>query len=362
MKGFLALTLYSVIVLTSASRKHKVEWSKIEKPATIRLGNVELDRVETEGAFLDEWNSFKTTHGKMYESEREEGRRMRVWMENARRIEEHNREFRRGRRSFQLEMNHFGDLESEEFGEMVNGFKGGVNSMAEAHGISFLEPHHLALPDSVDWRTRGYVTPVKNQGQCGSCWSFSATGALEGQHFRKTGQLVSLSEQNLIDCSTRFGNQGCNGGLMDQAFQYIKVNDGIDTEESYPYEARDDRCRYKSRYEGAVDKGFVDVPKGNESALKTAVGSNGPVSVAIDASHSSFQFYKRGVYYEPECSPQQLDHGVLVVGYGTSDEGDDFWIVKNSWSEKWGESGYIRMSRNRDNNCGIASSASYPLV
>ena len=146
----------------------------------------------------------------------------------------------------------------------------------------------------LDWRTKGYVTPIKDQGQCGSCWAFSSTGSLEGQHFAKSGQLVSLSEQNLVDCSKKQGNMGCNGGLMDYAFEYIKVNNGIDTESSYTYEARDGACRFKAADVGATDTGFTDITSGDETALQTAVANVGPISVAIDASHSSFQLYRRG--------------------------------------------------------------------
>jgi len=217
-------------------------------------------------------------------------------------------------------------------------------------------------PDRVDWRDQGYVTPVKNQGACGSCWAFSSTGALEGQHMRRIGQLVSLSEQNLVDCSRAFGNNGCSGGLMDFAFEYVKNNSGVDTESSYPYKAADAKCKFTRQNVGAKDTGFVDIPEGDEDALKDAVASQGPISIAIDASHSSFQLYKRGVYYEPACSSENLDHGVLIVGYGTDPDHGDYWIVKNSWGPLWGEEGYIRMSRNKHNHCGVASKASYPLV
>jgi len=253
-------------------------------------------------------------------------------------------------------------LTHEEFKKQMNGFKKSVNvDTSEFDRHTFLAPLNVVLPDKVDWRTKGYVTPVKDQGQCGSCWAFSATGALEGQHFAKTQKLVSLSEQNLVDCSGKQGNLGCDGGLMDSAFQYIKVNKGIDTEKSYPYEAVDDKCRFKKANVGATDTGFKDIKSKNETDLQTAIATLGPISVAIDASQDSFQFYKSGVYNEPDCSETELDHGVLAVGYDT-DGSKPYYIVKNSWGTDWGNKGYIWMSRNKKNQCGIATMASYPLV
>ena len=149
----------------------------------------------------------------------------------------------------------------------------------------------------IDWRDRGIVTGIKDQGQCGSCWAFSATGALEGHFARKTGNLISISEQNLIDCSQKQGNMGCNGGLMNQAFEYIKLNEGIDTETSYPYEGKDLKCRFKREHVGSTDTGFIDITSKDENALQQAVATLGPISVAIDASHSSFQLYKSGSMY-----------------------------------------------------------------
>ena len=318
----------------------------------------------------EQWRSFKTVHKKQYETETEEKFRMKIYMDNVHHIELHNQKYAKKMVNYKLAVNAYADLLHHEFVYMLNGYNR-TNRLVAAHalpdkyaadGITFIPPANVELPDKIDWREKGAVTEVKDQGHCGSCWSFSATGALEGQHFRKTKKLVSLSEQNLVDCSSKFGNNGCSGGLMDNAFRYIKANHGIDTEKSYPYEGIDDKCRYSPKNSGATDRGYVDIESGSEDQLKSALATIGPISVAIDASQRSFQFYSEGVYDEPQCSSENLDHGVLAVGYGTSDDGVDYWIVKNSWGLSWGDKGYIMMSRNSDNQCGIATQASYPLV
>jgi len=305
------------------------------------------------------WTAYKTKHGKSYNRWEEPHRRV-IFESSVKKISEHNLKHDLGLTSFRLGLNRFADMSAAEF-RSFRGLRVNATSTTRHRGH---HGHHISdLPASVDWRQKGYVTGAKDQGQCGSCWAFSTTGSLEGQHFKKTGKLVSLSEQNLVDCSTAEGNQGCNGGLMDQAFAYIKANGGIDTEASYPYTATDGQCRFKQNSVGATLTGFVDVKQGDESDLENAVATVGPVSVAIDASNFSFQLYSGGVYDEPSCSSELLDHGVLAVGYGTTEDGKDFWIVKNSWGTSWGEdNGYIRMSRNKNNQCGIATSASYPTV
>ncbi|GBM90258.1 Cathepsin S [Araneus ventricosus] len=254
------------------------------------------------------WELFKEAFGKSYDAPEEKYRRL-IWEKNVDDILHHNFEAKLGLHSFTKGLNKYSD--------MLN---------------------------------------------CGSCWAFSATGDLEGQHKRKTGRLVSLSEQNLIDCSREEGTGGCHGGWMDQAFEYIKDNRGIDTEESYPYTGSEGKCHYKQSKKGAKCSGFMDIPSGDEEALKIAVATVGPISAAICASED-FYFYNDGVYETNECdnTTDALSHAVLVVGYGT-ENGKDYWLVKNCWSAGWGMGGYIKMVRNKDNHCGIATKASFPLV
>jgi len=308
----------------------------------------------------EHWQLWKGAYNKQYSDAQEHVRRA-IWEDNLKKVQEHNLQADLGVHTYWLGMNAYADMTIDEFVKVMNGYNATMQSARTQTRNTFQSNPNVVLPDTVDWRDKGYVTPIKDQGQCGSCWAFSSTGALEGQHFKSTGKLVSLSEQNLVDCSRKQGNMGCNGGLMDQAFDYIKVNNGIDTEPSYPYEARDHACRFKTADVGATDTGFTDITSKDENALQEAVATVGPISVAIDASHSSFQLYKRGIYNEPRCSQTQLDHGVLAVGYGT-DSGSDYWLVKNSWGKSWGNEGYIQMTRNKKNQCGIATASSYPTV
>lgn len=234
----------------------------------------------------------------------------------------------------------FMDLTTAEFKEKYLSTK----VPAKSGNVKVLSTANLAT--DVDWRQKGAVTGVKDQGQCGSCWSFSTTGALEGLSFLSGHGLQSFSEQQLVDCSGSYGNQGCNGGLMDDAFQYVQAN-GITTEDAYPYTAVDGTCQTQG---GAFKNGgYQDVPQGDVDQLAAAVNGR-PVSIAVDAEN--WQMYSSGVF--SDCN-DSLDHGVLLVGYSS-----DYWIVKNSWAESWGENGYIRLARG--NTCGLANSASYPTA
>jgi cathepsin L len=289
-------------------------------------------------------------YGKSYHHE-EFQQRFSIWKANLDFIDAHNAEGH----SYTVAMNKFGDLTSQEYQNIYLGLKLQA-PIAEFTPVEVEAA--LQLPASKDWRQSGAVTPVKNQEQCGSCWSFSTTGSTEGCHAISGKSLVSLSEQNLIDCSSSYGNDGCNGGLMTSAMQYIIANKGIDTEVSYPYEATDGSCAFSASEVGATLSAFTNVQQGNEADLQNKANL-GPVSVAIDASQPNFQFYSGGVYSSPQCSQTQLDHGVLVVGWGVSGS-SPYWIVKNSWGAAWGLQGYIWMSRNNNNNCGIATMATLP--
>jgi len=219
------------------------------------------------------------------------------------------------------------------------------------------------VPKEIDWVKKGAVSSVKNQLECGSCWAFSASESVEGEWFLKHNQLYNLSEQELVDCSSYLGNQGCEGGSMDNAFEYI-VQNGLCLNTSYPYNATDGQCQNQTCVKKVhIDK-YYDVPQNSETQLERVVAKQ-PVSVAIQANLQSFQLYKQGIYSDPECGGQ-LDHGVLAVGYGYDPIYEmEYWLVKNSWGPQWGEKGYIRMAKDIENpegQCGIAMDASYPVT
>jgi len=296
------------------------------------------------------FEAWRQEHGIEFESASEYMERKAIFTQNHYTILAHEN----SDSDFSMAHNQFSHLTAEEF-------KARFNPMVKDESFLnpvFEAPEGVEIPTSVDWTTQGAVTDVKNQGQCGSCWAFSTTGSVEGAMFLKHGKLTSLSEQQLVDCDTA-QDQGCNGGLMDNAFTYIKAN-GLDSEADYGYKGTDGTCQASSNTPAvAVGQltGFTDVKVGDETALAAAVAQQ-PVSVAIEADQFAFQFYSGGVL-TGRCGTR-LDHGVLTVGYGT-DSGKDYWKVKNSWGSRWGEKGYIRIERGT-NKCGIANSASFPTV
>jgi len=266
--------------------------------------------------------------------------------------------------------NQFSHLSVEEYREYV---KLGLNKPAELaapDAIHEAPADVSANPATVDWVAAGAVTGVKDQGQCGSCWSFSATGAMEGAYKVAKGSLPSLSEQNFVDCDNRSNggsDLGCNGGLMDSAFSWAKKNGGICTEAAYPYTSgttkKSGTCSQSCKQSAYAPTGYTDVTKNSDSAMMSALAKQ-PVAIAIEADQSAFQLYKSGVF-TGTCGAN-LDHGVLAVGYGTDSKDGDYYLVKNSWGTTWGDKGYIKLGRGASYNggkgqCGMLSGPpSYP--
>ena len=283
-------------------------------------------------------------NGLSYGTKEEFQFRMNIFAEKDAQIKEMNSQ----NGSFTVGHNFLSTYTKEEAGKLL-GYKAPVN-----HTRKVVELPESAAA-SVDWRSKGAVTPVKNQGQCGSCWAFSTTGAVEGADFVKTGTLKSYSEQQLVSCSTQ--NNGCNGGLMDYAFQYIEKN-GLEQESEYPYVSGAGHvpsCKYEHSSAVGTVSNFHDISQGSFSQMKAGLAKS-PVSVAIEADQMAFQMYTGGIL-TTGCGTK-LDHGVLAVGYGT-DAGQDYIIVKNSWGASWGDQGYIKIAPNQ---CGILNAASYPIA
>ncbi|RWW10548.1 hypothetical protein GW17_00025909 [Ensete ventricosum] len=284
-------------------------------------------------------------HGRVYKDAAEKEQRLSIFKSNVEYIES----FNAGKRKYRLTANQFADLTHEEFKAKHTGFKPWGTGAKKA-GDGFRHGSLSSVPDSVDWRSKGVVTPVKDQGLC-----------VEGITKMATGKLISLSEQQLVDCDVHGKDQGCEGGDMDAAFEFIVKNGGITSEANYPYEEFQGLCNASSA--AATIEGHEDVPGNDEEALRKAVASQ-PVSVGIDAGSTlDFQFYSGGVF-TGDCGTD-LDHAVTVVGYGTTSNGTKYWLAKNSWGETWGENGYIRMERDvaaKEGLCGIAMQASYPTA
>merc|ERR1712153_202478 len=316
----------------------------------------ELSDAEYQSLFAQ----FQSEHSVSYLSEEHASNKFTVFKDNVDFINDHNQNHA-DRLGYTVSMNQFADLTLNEFRRQYRGF----NALNKLGATKAEHLDESSTPSSIDWTSKGAVTAVKNQGSCGSCWAFSTTGAIEGRNYIANGNLVSLSEQELVSCASSYGNQGCNGGLMDDGFKFVEAS-GLETESSYSYDGATATCSTSKggTHNGiapGVVTGFKDVTSNSESQLAAAV-AQGPVSVAIEADQSGFQFYKSGVF-SGTCGTA-LDHGVLAVGYGT-DSGTAYWKVKNSWGSTWGQDGYIMMAKDISSSsgqCGIASQPSCPTI
>ena len=303
------------------------------------------------GPIVDAFAKWSSTHNKMYTSPSEKSYRMAVFTRNFYKVVALNKI-----NTHTSALNKFADLTEEEFVAKYTGLK--VPKNLKRNGVKHVASANR--PDSVDWRTQGVVNPVKDQGQCGSCWAFSATSAIEAAWKLSGKTLVNLAEQQLVDCGGDTGNYGCNGGWMDWAFQSIINNGGQDLTDDYKYTAQDGTCKFNKAKVAATISKFADVPATCD-ALVSAIAQQ-PTSVAIYAN-SDFMLYSSGVFNSGTCT-SSINHGVTAVGYGT-DSGKDFYIVRNSWGASWGEAGYIRMIRDSTSAkgiCSICTITSYPIV
>ncbi|KAH0454864.1 hypothetical protein IEQ34_016788 [Dendrobium chrysotoxum] len=280
-------------------------------------------------------------YGKVYRNATEKEQRFEIFKSNM----EHIESFNARKHEYWLGPNQFTDLTNEEFNAIyLSGYKRSTSSRATPR--NFWYENVSVAATNLDWRSKGAVTPIKDQGQCGACWAFSSVAATEGINQIKNGKLISLSEQELIDCDVNGQNQGCNGGLMDDAFKFIIDNGGINTEINYPYKAADGSCNSNKESNSAVKiSGFEDVPSNSEASLLKAVSIQ-PVSVALDGGDPNFQHYAGGIFTGP-CDTE-LDHAVTAIGYGINTDGTKYWLLKNSWGTSWGDHGYIKMQRDID--------------
>ncbi|XP_064086137.1 crustapain-like [Macrobrachium nipponense] len=303
-----------------------------------------------------EWEDFKTKYGKTYANPVDEQYRESVFQDKLEYIEETNKLYEKGLLTYYLKINKYSDLTHKE---LMDQMTGGLYMRTAPPKDTPSEVSVEGLAEEVDWRAKGAVSPVKDQGECGSCYAFSAVSSLESMLFIKTGQLVDLSEQNLVDCASDYSCFGCRGGFPYGAYIFLMDQGGIATEESYPYAGAEQDCMFDAASVGAVVKSYVEPT--SESKLQQAVHDDGPVSVYIDANHPTFGSYGGGVYIEPNCDSLNANLAVSVVGYGV-ENGLEYWLVRNAWGESWGEEGYIKMAKNAGNMCAISTHAIYPVV
>jgi len=325
----------------------------IAKIILIAILGVVICRDISESEVTVAFGNFMAEYNKHYDTIEETIMRYNIFADNYRYIENHNME----NTDFELAVNQFADLTPEEFK-----FKFLNNPRGEGYDNPCRLPHVKKGTDTkIDWRKKNAVSSVKNQGSCGSCWAFSTVGALEGLYAINKGSILEFSEQELVDCTRSYGNEGCQGGWMSWAFEYIREK-GISTRKEYPYEGRNGPCRKKSN--SFQIKGCINVTKDDSDSLLEALNIN-PVSICVRANNREFMYYRRGIIKTGCGTPKaELDHGITLVG--ADFEGSDaFWIAKNSWGSGWGESGYVRIKRDTGKGqgiCGIAMDNCYPSL
>ncbi|XP_012346399.1 cathepsin L1 isoform X1 [Apis florea] len=307
---------------------------------------------------LDEyWNSYKARYNKSYSGDLESSRRM-TWEENLITIYKHNMMAAAGHHSYTLKDNHIADLGTRQYiRDMVKLIPSRKRRISKETlvGVS-LSDHQRDIPRELDWRESGFKTRAENQRDCGSCYAYSIAGSIEGQIFKKTGMLLPLSEQQLVDCSTSTGNLGCSGGSLRNTLRYLEKAKGLMAKKYYPYKAKQGPCRFNEDLSVVNITSWAVLPARDEKVLEAAVATIGPIAASINASPKTFQLYHKGIYDDEVCSSDMVNHAMLIVGYTPTE-----WILKNWWGDGWGENGYMRLAKNK-NRCGVANYAAYAKV
>ncbi|XP_030388251.1 cathepsin L1 [Scaptodrosophila lebanonensis] len=320
---------------------------------------------------IHNFDEFLEQTGKVYSDEREREFRESIFSAKKSLIDLGNKNAAAGVASFRMAVNVLADLTRKEVSRLYGSKLSFQGEELTSRHINFVTAPNAAndrLPESFDWREKGGVTPPGFQGtDCGSCWSFSTIGALEGHLFRRTGLLVPLSQQNLVDCADDYGSMGCDGGFQEYGFEYIRDH-GVTLANKYPYTQMENaQCLQNQTANTGLGESVVKIrdyariKPGDEQKMKEVIATLGPLACSINAAPASFEQYSGGIYDDDECNQDDLNHSVVVVGYG-SENGRDYWIVKNSYSQNWGEGGFIRLPRNEGSFCGIASECSYPIL
>ncbi|XP_055855598.1 procathepsin L [Episyrphus balteatus] len=312
---------------------------------------------------VNSFDEFIDQTGRQYSNEFEKQMRETIFVTKKNLIDVTNKAFENGLSTFALGINPFADRTLVEYSRLHGSKISLKGEQRVGKHRNYLKKNSVKdLPDNFDWRELGGVTSAKFQGaDCGSCWSFAVIGALEGHLFRKTGFLVPLSAQDLIDCAESYGNNGCEGGFQEYGFDYI-VEHGIALDTRYPYtQMENPQCHHNETGIGIKIRDYASIKPGDEERMKEVIATLGPIACSMQASLNSFQLYKGGLYTDDECNKGEVNHSVVVVGYGQAN-GRDYWIIKNSYSPNWGENGFMKLPRNEDGFCGIASECSYPVL
>ncbi|XP_046619318.1 procathepsin L [Neodiprion virginianus] len=305
----------------------------------------------------DYWEKYKLSYKKNYSTTKEAMRRL-AWEENLIKIYEHNLLAAAGHHSYTLRDNHFADLSTPEYIlKMVKLVRSRRRRLSENDElVNSIRQSGRQIPPSLDWREKGFETAAENQEDCGSCYAYSVVTSIQGQIFKETGMLIPLSTQQIIDCSTSVGNLGCSGGSLRNTMRYLEKAKGLMPEKNYPYTAQQGYCKFV-RDDSVVNiTAWAILPARDEHAMEYAVATIGPIAASINASPKTFQLYHRGVYDDPGCSSDVVNHAMLLVGYTPT-----YWILKNWWGDNWGDNGYMKLARHK-NRCGVANYAAYAKV